>query len=353
MERKSSRIDFSRRDFCKGSIVVALGVTSAGVLGACSSSSDAEDSSDSDDAAAESSDATAATATLTLHRGYGAAHGTNAFTDVVVATAEDGTILGARIDEFQFMDSADGYEGVPNSDEGLVDCIVEGRVLMSKYVNSDLYSERMASSGATTPWAESMAAIEAYCAGKSPSELEGLDADAVSGATLVDTGNYLALVAEVAQSDAITSSGTYSGDGSDLLFGRAYSAAHGTTTFADAVSVVQGDVLVATNIDEFQLSDSSSGYEGVPNSDESFGENYADGMILWSKSVNNEAYSANMAERASATVEWRESMSAIEAYCAGKDISDVQADSVDAVSGATLVDTPNYIATAAEAAESV
>ena len=350
MEYKSSRIDFSRRDFLKGSIVVALGVTSAGVLGACASSSSAAEGAAEDNS--ESADTAETTGTVTLHRGYGAAHGESCFTAVVVATAEDGTILGARIDDFQFMSAEDGYEGVPNSDSGLADGIVEGMILMSKYVNSDLYSTKMQASGATVPWAESMAAIEAYCAGKSPDELEGLDADAVSGATLVDTGNYLSLVAEIAQSDAITSSGTYSGDGSDLLLGRTYAAAHGSSTFADAVSLVQGDVLVATNIDEFQLSDSSAGYEGVPNSDARFGENYAEGMILWSKSVNSDAYSANMAEKAGATVPWRESMEAIEAYCAGKAISDVQADSVDAVSGATLVDAPNYIAAAAEAAES-
>ena len=340
---------FSRRDFFKGSIVVAIGVAGAGVLGGCSTTADEEAAANENANTSESGGGT-----VVLHRGYGAAHGDSCFTSVVVATAEDGTILGARIDDLQFIDeSTEGIEGVPNSDAGLADGIVDGMVLMSKYENSDAYSALMQEKAdATTPWAESMQAIEAYCAGKMPVDLEGVATDAVSGATLVDTANYLALVAEIAGDDSLTSSGTYTGDGSDLQLGRSYVVAHGDSAFCDAVSLVQGDTLVATNIDEFQFSDADT-YEGVPNSDASFGENYADGVVLMSKAVNSDTYFNAMQEKGGATTPWIESMQAIEDYCAGKAIEDVTADSFDAVSGATLVDTVNYVAAAQTAAQTV
>ncbi len=347
MKLQSCRRGFSRRDFFKGSIVVALGVAGAGVLGGCTASASNQD----DDGSAAD---TAASASVILHRGYGAAHGESCFTSVVVATAEDGTILGARIDDFQFLDeTTEGIVGVPNSDASLAEGIVDGMVLMSKYENSDAYSALMREKAdATVPWAESMQAIEAYCVGKMPSDLEGVAADAVSGATLVDTANYLALVAEIAGDDYHTSSGTYTGDGSDLELGRSYVVAHGDSTFCDAVSLVQGDTLVATSIDEFQFSDADT-YEGVPNSDGSFGENYADGVVLMSKAVNSAVYFNAMQEKGGATTPWIESMQAIEDYCADNAIEDVVADNVDAVSGATLVDTVNYVAAAQTAAQSV
>ena len=339
---------FSRRDFLKGSIVAAVGVAGAGVLSGCGSTSDDEVSA-SDETIVSTSDG----GTVTLHRGYGAAHGESSFTSVVVATAEDGTILGARVDEFQFMDeSTEGIVGVPNSDASFAEGIIDGMVLMSKYENSDIYSAMIQEkAGATSTWAASMEAIEAYCVGKLPADLEDVSLDAVSGATLVDTPNYIALVAEVAQDDYHISSGTYTGDGSDLQMGRSYVVAHGESAFCDAASLVQGDTLVATNIDEFQFSDADT-YEGVPNSDASFGENYADGVVLMSKAINSDVYFTAMQEKASATTPWLDSIQAIEDYCAGSDIDSVT-DEADAVSGATLVDTANYVAAAQTAAQSV
>lgn len=189
--------DFSRRDFLKGSIVVAVGVAGAGVLSGCSTAANEEATANESAATSESGGGT-----VTLHRGYGAAHGESCFTSVVVATAEDGTILGARVDEFQFMDeTTEGIVGVPNSDASFAEGIVDGMVLMSKYENSDIYSAMIQEkAGATSTWAASMEAIEAYCAGKLPADLEDVSLDAVSGATLVDTANYVAAAQTAAQS---------------------------------------------------------------------------------------------------------------------------------------------------------
>ena len=175
-----------------------------------------------------------------------------------------------------------------------------------------------------------MKAIEAYCVGKKASDLTKTSLDAVTGATLVDAPNYLKLVSEVAGSDDITTTGAYAGDGSDLKMGCATAAAHGDKAFAEAVSLVQGDVLVASSIDEFQFADASSaGLVPVPNSDAAFAEGYAEGKALMSKSVNSD----------------------IESFVAGQKIADVKAKGPDAVSGATLVDTAGYVDTAVAAAK--
>ena len=339
----------SRRDFLKGSSVVALGAAGAATLSSCAGGDAA---AKADSAVATAPDTAAKTATL--HRGYGAAHGDKCFTSVVVATAEDGTILAASVDDYQFMpaDSA-GITPVPNSDAGFADGYAEGKVLMSKTVNNDAYSASMKEKAqSTTPWLTSMKAIEAYCVGKKASDLTKTSLDAVTGATLVDAPNYLKLVSEVAGSDDITTTGAYAGDGSDLKMGRATAAAHGDKAFAEAVSLVQGDVLVASSIDEFQFADASSaGLVPVPNSDAAFAEGYAEGKALMSKSVNSDMYSASMKEKAQSTTPWIESMSAIESFVAGQKIADVKAKGPDAVSGATLVDTAGYVDTAVAAAK--
>ena len=129
----------SRRDFLKGSIVVALGAAGAATLSSCAGGDAA---AKADSAVATAPDTAAKTATL--HRGYGAAHGDKCFTSVVVATAEDGTILAASVDDYQFMpaDSAN-ITPVPHSDAGFADGYAEGKVLMSKTVNNDAYSASM------------------------------------------------------------------------------------------------------------------------------------------------------------------------------------------------------------------
>ena len=134
----------SRRDFLKGSIVVALGAAGAATLSSCAGG----------DAAAKADSA---------------------------------------VDDYQFMpaDSA-GITPVPNSDAGFADGYAEGKVLMSKTVNNDAYSASMKEKAqSTTPWLTSMKAIEAYCVGKKASDLTKTSLDAVTGATLVDAPNYL------------------------------------------------------------------------------------------------------------------------------------------------------------------
>ena len=100
---------------------------------------------------------------------------------------------------------------------------------------------------------------------------------------------------------------------------------------------------------------------GVPNSDKDFGKNYADPeMVLASKLVNADAYSANMAAKAGSTVHLRDNFKAIENFVKGKTVAELKAvtaktpqEVVDAVSGATLVDTYGYINAVVKAAETI
>ena len=57
-----------------------------------------------------------------------------------------------------------------------------------------------------------------------------------------------------------------------------------------------------------------------------------------------------MKEKAQSTTPWLTSMKAIEAYCVGKKASDLTKTSLDAVTGATLVDAPNYLKLVSEVA---
>ena len=109
-----------------------------------------------------------------------------------------------------------------------------------------------------------------------------------------------------------------------IQIGQADVAAHGTGCFAVVTAVVQGDVILAAKIDEFQYLSSSETIEaiGVPNSDGSFGQNYPEGKVLGSKRVNNELYSVNM-QRAGSTVQIAANYNAIEAYVAGKTIAEL------------------------------
>jgi cytochrome c2 len=290
-----------------------------------------------------------------LHRGYAAAHGDKCFTEVVVATSADGKILAAMVDDYQYMASSSaGITPVPNTD-GMKDNVVADTVLMDKYSNSAVYSDAMKTKGgATQEWAKSMDAITAYAKGKTASEISSVTGvDAVSGATLADTVNYLKAIATVAQSNDLTTTGTYTGNGSDLKIGHVLYAAHGTKAFASAVSIVQGSTVVAASIDDFQyVAKDTAGITAVPNSDGGFGQSYANNMVLMSKSVNSKVYSEGMKTKGGATQEWLTSMQAIEKFVAGKSLTDLTSVSgVDAVSGATLADTVGYVTAAHHAAE--
>ena len=73
-----------------------------------------------------------------------AAHGTKCFAVLTVAMQDD-VIVGAYIDEFQFM-SAETAVGVPNSDADFGTNYPEGYVLASKKANAETYSANMAKS---------------------------------------------------------------------------------------------------------------------------------------------------------------------------------------------------------------
>ena len=146
---------------------------------------------------------------------------------------------------------------------------------------------------------------------------------------------------------------------SDIKLGQVQWAAHGTKCFAVITVVLQGDVIVAVHIDEYQV---GAGMVGVPNSENGFG-GFADGKVLYSKRVNAAAYSANMA-KAGSTVALDVNYDTIQNFCIGKTVPELEATiagfngdkqaAVDAVSGATLVDTLGYldgILAAAKAAE--
>ena len=133
-----------------------------------------------------------------------AAHGTKCFAVLTVAMDGD-KIVDALIDEYQFM--AAGSIGVPNSEADFGTAYPEGKVLASKKVNADAYSENMKKAGSTVHLADNYAAIEAFVIGKTVAELEaeiaGKDAaamvDAVSGSTLVDTLGYVNGLIEAAK----------------------------------------------------------------------------------------------------------------------------------------------------------
>lgn len=133
-----------------------------------------------------------------------------------------------------------------------------------------------------------------------------------------------------------------------ITLGQVLYAPHGTRSFAVMTVAMEGDTIVAAHIDEFQFLDASA--IGVPNSDAGFGEAYPEGKVLASKRVNTAAYSKSMAA-AGSTVALDVNFDAIQKFVVGKTVAELEAflkdktkeDVVDAVSGATLVDTRGYI----------
>ncbi len=133
-----------------------------------------------------------------------------------------------------------------------------------------------------------------------------------------------------------------------IKLGQVQWAAHGDKCFAVMTVVLQGDVIVAAHIDEYQfMADTSI---GVPNSDKSFGTSFPEGKVLASKRVNAQTYSASMAN-AGSTVALDVNYDYIQAFCVGKTVAELEAaiegktaaEAIDAVSGATLVDTLGYL----------
>ncbi len=133
-----------------------------------------------------------------------------------------------------------------------------------------------------------------------------------------------------------------------IQIGQAYAAAHGTKCFTEAVAVVKDDVILAAYLDDFQFT-STDGVTAVPNSDSDFAAGYAEGKVLMSKRANADYYSKMMAEKGGSTVALDANFDAIQNFAVGKTISELEdvaakgAEAVDAVSGATLVDTAGYL----------
>src|SRR5690606_31210592 len=104
-----------------------------------------------------------------------AAHGTKCFTVAFVVLDGD-TIIRAFIDEYQFLPKAEAV-GVPNSDveNGFAaDFANPERVLASKRLNDDYYSNNMAKAGSTVTILDNFIAIEKFAEGMTIAELEGV-----------------------------------------------------------------------------------------------------------------------------------------------------------------------------------
>ena len=143
-------------------------------------------------------------ANLKLNVAYSAANGENCFTAAAALTDGD-TIVLSYIDEFQFLDAGEGIVGVPNSDEAFAEGYAEGKVLCSKRTDTAAYSAMMANyAGSTVAIHDNYNAIQNHVNGMTVAEAEALSgtenaADAVSGATLVNTGKYVGVIVEAAK----------------------------------------------------------------------------------------------------------------------------------------------------------
>lgn len=294
---------------------------------------------------------------LVLRRSLKAPHGEGSFARVAVVTDGD-KIVDASIDEFQYFDADSDFVGLPNQDEDTEFKAgnAEGKILGSKVENSDQYSALMKEkAGSTVSIADNYKAIQNFVKGKTIEELkevvagaeDGKAIDAVTGATLVDTKGYLEALIETAEGrDNVTIFEAANAD--DIKVQQIFGTAGNKNAVTDTFVVLEGDKIIAANIDEYQYMEG----KGVPNSDKKFGENFADKeKVLASKLENNEAYSGQMKEYAKATKTLKESLNAIQEFVVGKTPEEIKEviDSneagkpVDAISGATLTSTVGYL----------
>ncbi len=334
------------------------------LVGCTQDTTPAEDTTD--DSTTET-DTTDSETEVVLRRAYAAPHGNRSFARVAVVMNGD-VIVAANIEEFQYGGVDAENEFLPNSDLGFGEGSVDAK-LYSKRVNNDLYSQNMAERGeATMKLVEGYKAIEDYAKGKTAADLEALLADStegeliddISSSTLVDTYGYVQAIIDAAKNTDMESKGVAKGNVEDIQIGFIQHAAHGERAVADTVVAVLDGVIVAANIDEFQYM-GADGNTGVPNSDDAFGENYAEGGVLASKRVNNETYSGNMAERGEATMQLVEGYRAIEDHTVGMTAQEVKdlvsantaGELVDDISSSTLVDTVGYLESIALAAENL
>ena len=292
---------------------------------------------------------------LVLHRAYPKEADARSFTNIVVATSGD-KIIDAIIDEYQYYDKDSDYKGVPNTDGEFGEGSAEGKVLGSKIDNNEAYSADMKEAGGEITLLDNYNAVTDFVKGKTIKELEDfLDEnddeqvlDAISSATFKSTPNLLKMIVDAAKDDTFVSSGDAENP-DDVEISYALGAPHGDKGFANAVVAVEGDKIIAASIDEYQyLEDGKS----VVDSDASFAEGYKDSnVVLGSKLENNDLYSDLMKDHAKSTVELKDNYKAIENYVSGKTVDEVKSviesakpdESIDEVTGATLVDTAGYL----------
>lgn len=294
---------------------------------------------------------------LVLRRSLKAPHGEGSFARVAVVTDGD-KIVDASIDEFQYFDADSDFVGLPNQDEDteFKSGNAEGKILGSKIMNNDQYSALMKEkAGSTVSIADNYKAIQNFAKGKTIDELkevvagaeDGKAIDAVTGATLVDTKGYLEAIIETAEGrDNVTIFEAANAD--DIKVQQLFGTAGNKNAVTDTFVVLEGDKIIAANIDEYQYMEG----KGVPNSDKKFGENFADKeKVLASKLENNDDYSGKMKEIAKATKTLKESLNAIEEFVVGKTPEEIKevidgsepGKPVDAISGATLTSTVGYL----------
>lgn len=131
--------------------------------------------------------------------------------------------------------------------------------------------------------------------------------------------------------------------------GVAYAACHSHGVAVATVAVVDG-VIVDAKIDEIYFTAANDAYVLLPNGEEIAVVDDVTTVAI-SKRQNDDVYSAAMVARGGQTV--ATSYDAIEAFVIGKTVAELEAavegftednkaDFVDAVSGATLVDTLKY-----------
>lgn len=301
--------------------------------------------------------ATAIEGKLVLRRSLKAPHGEGSFARIAVVTDGD-KIVDATIDEFQYFDADSDFVALPNQDEDTEFKAgnAEGKILGSKIMNNDQYSALMKEkAGSTVSIADNYKAIQNFAKGKTIDELkevvagaeDGKAIDGVTGATLVDTKGYLEAIIETAESrDNATIFEATNAD--DIKVQQLFGTAGNKNAITDTFVVLEGDKIIAANIDEYQYIEG----KGVPNSDKKFGENFADKeKVLASKLENNDDYSGKMKEIAKATKTLKESLNAIEEFVVGKTPEEIKevidgsepGKPVDAISGATLTSTVGYL----------
>lgn len=138
---------------------------------------------------------------------------------------------------------------------------------------------------------------------------------------------------------------------------QAYCAPNGSGSVGIVTVALQGDKIVAVHIDELQWMDATS--VSVLDAEGDLTKGFPEGKVLASKLVNNESYSGMMTAYAGSTVTIANNYAAIEAFCVGKTVAELEAaiagldntTAVDAVSGATLVNTLGYLQSVLQAAK--